>query len=337
MNKILPFIFVALVVFGSNFEASAQSQRKLVFGYGLMQAPSAPLWIAQQEGLFSKYGIDAELVFLRSTSLVTAAVLSGSIDINATGGTALVTANAGDAGLKVLAAFSSKLTHVLVVQPAIMEPKDLTKKRIGVVSIGGTQWITTKLGLQHLGLDESRDQIRIIGIGEQTVLKQAVEAGYIDGAFLNGVIAHELKQKGFRSLVELSHAKIPTVSMGIVVRKTFLQQHSDVIDNVLKALIEGVAFVLSPLKKPIVIKTLMRALKISNPSVVEAGYPYLLQDLDLKLYPSVEGLRNLQRFMIPYYPRVADLKVEDMIDSSALRRLEESGFIDKIYEKYGLK
>ncbi len=127
-------------------------------------------------------------------------------------------------------------------------------------------------------------------IGDQTVLMKALEVGNIDAAFFNGVLAQELKQKGFPIMVELFHAEIPTVRGGVSVRKVYLQQYSNRVENVLKALIEGLAFVLSPTNKPAVIKTIVRWLKVSNPSVVEAGYPYLLQDLDLKLHPFGRGV-----------------------------------------------
>ena len=334
---ILSVILAALVALSLISGAVAQTRTRVVIGYSAMQAPNAPLWIAKDQGFFAKYGTDAELVFVRSTSVLTAGMLSGYIDIDYSGATGLISAAANGADMRAIASFGSRLTHVLVVRPEIKDPKDLRGKRVGVVSIGGTQWITTKLGLQHVGIDEQQHNVRILAIGDQTILKKALEAGNIDAAFFNGVLAQELKQKGFPILVELSHAEIPTVRLGVSARKAYLQQYSDRVENVSKALIEGLAFVLSPSSKPVVIKTIMRWLKINNPSAVEAGYPYLLQDLDLKLYPSVEGMRNLQRFMKSYNPRVADLKVEDLIDSSVLRKLEESNFIDRLYNRYGLK
>ncbi|MBI4527556.1 MAG: ABC transporter substrate-binding protein [Deltaproteobacteria bacterium] len=337
MSATLFFIIACLAGLSFGSEATAQSRTRVVIGYSTMQAPNAPLWIAKEQGFFARYGIDAELVFLRSTSVLTAGMLSGNIDVDYSGGTGLISAAANGADLRAVASFGNRLTHVLVVRPGIKDPKELRGKRVGVVSIGGTQWITTKLGLQHVGVDEQQYNIQILAIGDQTILRKALEAGNIDAAFFNGVLAQELKQKGFPILAELFHAEIPTVRLGIVLRKAYLQQYSQRVENVLRALIEGLAFVLSAHNRPAVIKTIMHWLKISNPATVESGYPYLLQDLDLKLYPSVEGLRNLQRFMKSYNPRVADLQVEDLADHSLIRKLEESGFTNTIYGKYGLK
>ena len=53
------------------------------------------------------------------------------------------------------------------------------------------------LGLEYLGLDPQRDNINVLQIGDQSVIAQAIEAGSIDAAALDGVFSRRLKQKGF--------------------------------------------------------------------------------------------------------------------------------------------
>jgi NitT/TauT family transport system substrate-binding protein len=302
-----------------------------------MDAPVAPLWLAQEQGFFAKYGIDPELVLVRTTSVHIAGLVSGHIDISYTGGSGILSATVGGIDLRFIASFGNRLTHVLVTRPEIQKPKDLRRRRIGVVSIGGTQWITTKLGLEHLGLDEQRDQIQILAIGDQTVLRKALEGGSIEATFLNGVMAEDLKHKGYRILAELSPANIRTVTRGVAVRRAFLQKNRELTTSALKAMVEGLAFVLSPARKPAVIRAFMERLKISDASAAELGYQYLLKDLDMNLYPSIEGLQNLQRFIQNYNPRVAEVKAVGLVDSSILRSLEESGFVKEVFTTYGVR
>ena len=68
------------------------------------------------------------------------------------------------------------------------------------------------LALEHLGLDQSRDQVRINAIGNQTILAQAIEAGNIDATLLDPFLSRRMKQKGLTVLVELYRAKIPFVN-----------------------------------------------------------------------------------------------------------------------------
>jgi len=52
--------------------------------------------------------------------------------------------------------------------------------------------------------------------------------------------------------------------------------------------------------------------------------------MSLKPYPSVDGLRNIQRLTKLQNPKIADVKVEDLVDSRFVRKLDESGFIDRL-------
>jgi hypothetical protein len=59
--------------------------------------------------------------------------------------------------------------------------------------------------------------------------------------------------------------------------------------------------------------------------------------MEKKPYPSVDGLRNIQRFMQARNPKVGQIKVQDLIDDSIMRELDRSGYIDRIYAEYGVK
>ena len=85
-----------------------------------------------------------------------------------------------------------------------------------------------------------------------------------------------------------------------------------------------------------VLKAIMRRLKADQNSA-EEGYEDLLRALDRKPFPSVEGLRNAQRLMKVRNPKLAELKVENIIDERIMRKLEGNGFINSVYAAQGLK
>jgi NitT/TauT family transport system substrate-binding protein len=321
---------------GIALTAQAQPLTRTVIGYSAIQAPVVPLWLAEEQGLFKKYGVDPRLVFIRTTSVHMAGLISGQIDISYGGATGVLPTVGSGVDLKFIATLSSRLTHVLVVRPEIQRPRDLQGNRVGV-SIGGTQWITTKLGLEHLEVDEQRNAIRLLAIGDQSVLRTALEAGSIEAAFLNGAMAEELKAKGFRVLVDLHGANIKTVGSGIIVKAAEIQKSREPAMNVLKAVVEGLAFVKSPARKSTVLKTLMNGLRLSDLSVAEEGYRYLQRDLDVSLVTPLEGLQNLQRFMRAYSPRLGDINVAQLIDNSFISSLAETGFLEKTFAAYGVK
>lgn len=232
------------------------------------------------------------------------------------------------------------LIHIpfdLVVRPTIKSAQDLRGKRLGVQVIGGTIWMGAMLGLEHLGLEPRRDAVQIIAAGNQTMLIQALEKGAVDATVVDSPFSNGLKQRGFSILLELSKTNIPFVSNGIVARERYLQQQPDAARNALKAWMEGVAYALSPKMKASVVETIARHLKIGDPALAERGYEDLLQATDRKPFPSLEGLRNVQRLMKLRNAAVGGLKTEGLIDGKLMKELDDSGFIDQLYASYGVK
>ncbi len=264
-----------------------------------------------------------------------AGLASGDISIGSTGGSAMLAAVAAGHDLKMVAAFSSRNTYDLVTRSSIKRPEDLRGKRFGVTSIGGTVWMGIMLWLEHFGLDEQRDKIQLQVIGDQSIQMQALENGTIDAAVLDGVYSRRLKQKGFNITGEYSELKHLFISQAIVVQTKFLQQRSELLENLLRAQVEAIAFSLAPKNKAIVIKTFMRRLR-TDAAAAEEGYADLHRAMDRKPYPSPDGLRNVQRLMALRSPKVGELKIENVIDSRIIRKLDESGFIDRAYAAQGV-
>ena len=165
------------------------------------------------------------------------------------------------------------------------------------------------LWLEHLGLDAQKDDIRFLVIGDQTLLAQGLENGTIDAAGLDSAFSRKFKQKGFSVLTDATKVNLPIVSQGIVVTGEYLHKQPRMVEGVLQALIEGLAFTVAPANKPLVLKTLTRKLGVTDSSVLEEGYQEILTGLDRKPYPSLEGMKNIQRLTKLKEPRLANINV----------------------------
>jgi ABC-type nitrate/sulfonate/bicarbonate transport system substrate-binding protein len=314
--------------------ANAFGASKVTIGYATVTARLMPLWIAHEQGLFAKYGIDAQPILIRGAPTLVAGLASGDIQIGRTGGSAMLAAVSAGHDFKFVASFSSRNTYDVVTRPNIKRAEDLRGKRFAVTSIGGTTWMGVLLWLEHFGLDEQRDKIQMQVVGDQGIQAQAVETGLCDAAVLDGAFSRKLKQKGMNIIAEYSEMTKLLAGQSMVVPNRMLQQQGDLAENYLKAEIEGLAYSLAPKNKPTVLKAMMKYLR-TDAAGAEDGYLDLTRGVDRKPIPSVEGLRNVQRLLKLRNPKVGDVKVEDVIDGRIARRLDESGFIDKTFAAYG--
>jgi NitT/TauT family transport system substrate-binding protein len=313
------------------------AQTKITVGYAAISPRTTPLIIAQEQGLFAKHGIEARLVLIKGAPILVASLISGDIEVGYTGGTAVVGAASQGVYLKILASVSSTLTHTLMASPNIKTAENLRGKSFGIQSIGGSTWMHTMLALEHVGLDPKRDNINLLIIGDSVLIGQALEAGRVDAAVLDGTLVRRLKSKGFSAIADLQPARIPMLNQAIVVSQDYVQRRSEIAERILMTLVESLAFSLAPANKSIVIKTMMRRFQISDPGVAEEGYQDYLTSVERKPIPSLEALRNIRRLMAVQNPKVAGVKVEELVDNRFVRKLDESGFIEKVASTYGIK
>jgi NitT/TauT family transport system substrate-binding protein len=331
----LKIILFSLVLITNPINAfSAAAPSRLVIGYASTTPRLMPLWMARDQGFFAKYGIESEPVLLRSGATLVTGMASGDIQIGRTAGAAVLAAVAAGHEIKMLATFSSRNSYDVVVRPNIKRAEDLRGKKLAINSVGGGTWIGAMLWLEHFGIDPQRDQILLQSVGDQGVQSQALESGVVDVVFVDSVYSKLLKQKGMTILAESRELTQPLVSQSTIVPRAFLQQYPDVAEGYLKGEIEGIAFAVAPKNKPAVIKILMRRLRV-DATAAEEGYSDMLRGVDRKPFASLEGMRNLQRLLKPRNPKIGELRVEDVVDNRIMRKLEESGFIDRTFAAYG--
>jgi len=213
------FLALAIATVTVVFDSQAASvQNKIVISHSGMNARYAHLWMAQERGFFAKQGLDTDVIFVRSGPVQVASVASGDVQIGYAPGVTVLGAAAEGARLKIIAGFNNRITHDLVGRPGMKSMEDLRRKRFGIQSIGGSLWLSAMLGLEKFGLDPVRDDIKILVLGDQTVLTQALETGTIDAAPLDTVFSRRLNEKGFPILAELYGMNIP--ALGNVVMGT---------------------------------------------------------------------------------------------------------------------
>src|SRR5262249_9405094 len=159
----------------------------------------------------------------------------------------------------------------------------------GVQSIVGSTWMYSMLALEQIGLDPRRDNITFLPIGDPVTMAHALETGRIDAVVLDPVLSRGLMNKG------LFEAKGSFPGLGLGVTRAFLEKNDSIVEKLVTALTESLAFIHRPANKPIVLKSMMKNLRMTDPSAAENGYQDHLLTLNRKPYPSLEGLRNAQR------------------------------------------
>jgi ABC-type nitrate/sulfonate/bicarbonate transport system substrate-binding protein len=70
MKKLALVAFLTLLSFSPNSIAEVTAATKITIVHATINPSITPLWITAEQGFFAKYGIDPEIVFVRSTSIM---------------------------------------------------------------------------------------------------------------------------------------------------------------------------------------------------------------------------------------------------------------------------
>ena len=341
LRSALAFKTLLIIIFLLVARSGVAATGDVVITHSSMSTSSIPLWVAQRQNFFAKYGVKSKVVWVRGNPAQIATLASGDTQIAYGGAPTALAAAIGGRDIKIIASLSSRENLDLIARPGIKSAKDLRGKRFGIQSIGGGVWKTATVWLEHFGMDEKRDNIQMMVIGDVTILSQALETGLIDATVVPGFLSRRLAEKGFVVLGRCEETRLASVGMTVLVEKPYLQQNAETLQGVLMALAEGMVFITSARTKPAVLETITKQFKLNDPAAAEGAYQDVLTLVRMeeyrKPYVSMDGLKVLQRLLKGQNPRIAELKMEALVDSTIVEKMDGSNFFEKLYAQYGVK
>jgi len=311
---------------------SAEAPARFPFVYGAMSGNSAPLWIAREQGFFRKYGLDPQLIFIIA-GRAAQAMLSGDVDIGVIGATHVTNAVTSGGDMTMLLGLETKLDYYLVARPSIKRAEELKGKKVAIGTPAGTASLGAYVGLDYLGLVPRRDNITLLGVGAPADRLAALFAGGVDAISVSPDVAKVATSQGYTLLLDLAKENVPFQSSGLVTSRRFMKANPGFVENVARAIVEGVAFSRNPANKKIVLRSLAKNLRLDNPDRLENTYRKV-DDLPRKPCPSLPGVASVLKLLVQHglNAKAAQLKPEDIADMSLCKKLDESGFMDRLYQ-----
>jgi ABC-type nitrate/sulfonate/bicarbonate transport system substrate-binding protein len=168
-------------------------------------------------------------------------------------------------------------------------------------------------------------KVRVIGDGP--VIAQALMTGNIDAAALTYALSEVPLKTGFKSLADAAELKAPYQGPGICALKESFASRPDFYLRLTRRLAEASAFILDSRSKPDVVRILQRNLRLSKADEGEASYKVLRLSTTLDLAPNPAAWKAVQRIVAKVNPKIAQVDLDQILDSSFVRNLEASGFL----------
>ena len=286
-------------------------------------------WIAEEAGLFKKYNLEFQLVFVSSASLVTAAMLSGEGEVAITGGESTIRAYAqGVNEFVFIASAKNTLTHSIMGRPEIKNPEALKGKRLGLTRLGSNSHYFVIQALRKFGVEPA--EVNFLQTGGQVENLAALFGGAVDAATMTGPSGgSRAAAQGFRYVVYGPDLRIPFAAATLVTRRSSIRTRSPVIEKFVRVMAEAVKIMFAD--KELTYKVLGKQLRISDRKILDAAYDEEIKVMEPRLEFKTESFQAILDETAKVDPRAKKLKPQDVIDRTYLDKLEKSGFFDKLW------
>lgn len=322
-------IVLALSLFSWPLSAPAADKFVTIHSSRVM-SQSMP-WMAQEAGLFKKYNIDHELVFIASSGIVTAALLGGDAEMTVTGGIGNVIAYVrGSTDVAFIGGVKNTMTQTLVAGGNIKKPEDLKGKRIGVSRIGGNSHYFTIQALRRYNMEPNRDFSFLQTGGDPETLAALISGG-IEVANLTPPTDSQAIARGYHYVVYGPDLKIPYAATAFVTKRSLLAKRAQVVGQYMRAMAETARIMHTD--REFVYKVLGKYLRITDRSVLDSAYNAEIKVLEPRLVIRNEALQAILDEVAQTDPRAKKVKPQELIDSRYLDEMEKSGFFDQVWAK----
>jgi len=160
-------------------------------------------------------------------------------------------------------------------------------------------------------LDARRDGFTFRILGDESVRSQALLTDTVAATRLGYTFSAPLINRGFTNLADLARLPIPFQSTGVLTTKRFMNASPDVVESVLRGLVDSLAFIAQPENKPAVLKSLMKGLRLQKVEQAIEGYESLPLLFERRIYPRADGVHNVIRLLGMTNEKIRKLKAED--------------------------
>ena len=198
-----------------------------------------PIWVAKDLGLFSKHGLDVEVIFMRGGALITMGVISGELQLSGIGAESVVAARAEGGDVTLLACPLDLDLVYLISRPEIKTAAQLKGKATAVTRLGSTTHFYLRSAFKHLGMDADKD-MTILQLGAGPEIAIALQQGQIAAAVLSYRNALSFLERGWPILVNLTQTGFKYPPSCVAGSRAFIRKNPGTVDAFLKAYIEAI-------------------------------------------------------------------------------------------------
>ena len=265
---------ICVVVLLAYSGAAAQPLQRIRIGYPSISSRQAQLWVAKEEGIFRKYGLDVELIFLRGGQVAIQALTGGDPPIVTIGN--VIIANLQGHDIVLVGSVENSYDQSVFARPGTLtQVEQLRGKRFGISGFGSATHNAALILFKKYNLEPVKD-VAFVPTGTGPERLAAMGAGRIDATFFNPSEVPQALKAGFVEIIQMADIGFEVQGSGLATSRSYIKSHRDTVKSALKAYIEGIYFAFA--NKAATLKSLARYMRTSDAGSARLFLPALSQE-----------------------------------------------------------
>jgi ABC-type nitrate/sulfonate/bicarbonate transport system substrate-binding protein len=306
------------------FQTHGLAADKVRVAFSAVSPTQGVLWVADVGGIFTKNGINAEIIYTRAAIET---LVAGEVQFGQMTGALMFSARLQGADPVMVAGVQDVLNDRLIVRPNINSVEELKGKRVGVFRFGSASHMRLLNVLPRYGMGE-RD-VTFLQVGDTPERLIALHGGSIDATLLSPPDHFEATRRGMKILLNLRDLNVPYQGTGLVTTQRLIARNRDLARRTLKSFVEAIHVVRT---NPALSKrALSRYRQSKDEKQTEDAYQTLREMAKPKPYPSIDGFKTIIQDASDRLPAARNANPKDFIDTSLLEELDRAGYIDALY------
>jgi ABC-type nitrate/sulfonate/bicarbonate transport system substrate-binding protein len=208
--------------------------------------------------------------------------------------------------------------------------EQLKGKKLGVSRFGSSADFGLRAVLKRLRIDPAKD-VSILQIGDEPARIAAITSGNIDGTVANAPFGIEAERLKLNIVADSVKMDIPFFNTGLLGSKKYLDKQDAKVMNFLRAYLEAIKILKT--EREYSVKALAQFTRVQNLKAIQEGYDYFNHQLQPVPYPSVDAMQAVVAQIAETNPKARNVDAKNYVSDRYLRRLEDDGFVKKIWGK----
>jgi ABC-type nitrate/sulfonate/bicarbonate transport system substrate-binding protein len=286
------------------------------------------LYTALDNGLFDKYGIKLENIFIRGSAQNLTALATDEVQFTYCASDAIIPGMAAGIEAKIVASPLVKLPYVLITRKEVRRPEDLKGKALGIARAGDLSDRLSRAVVKKLGLSPDSVTIRPIG-GSQGERYQAMAAGIVHGVIITPPLDIRAKNEGYNVMYRLIDLNIPFIYSSLHTSYKMLRERPEIVQRMVAAFAEIIYFVEKNSDKAKA--AVSKAMRTTDAEALQSAYDtYAREILDRTMVVPGKAVAETVEISRESGSPVRK-KPEEIYDNSFVNNLEKSGFMKEIW------